>query len=132
MSQVAVEEDDLAYTRAMRRKMVENLTVSGEMPKDPKEKKLLLDTLDGMDRATLGKMRIEVDKDTNKQSQASQILAALFRDPRTIGAGLAQGERDKPPELAPEIQPSRILPGELSTQPSVDNFDSFASRTQST
>lgn len=126
---ITAEDEDLDYTRQMRRQLVESLIVKGEMPTDPKDRIVFLQALDGMDRAALGKKRIDADKELgNQQAQAAGILAELFRDSRTMGVG--KGQRDTVPVLADDIAPTRLLPDELTSSNAGDNYEAFMNRTQ--
>ncbi len=127
--QVLNSQADLLYTKAVRKRLIETLTEDNKMPAEPKTQMVLLSALDGIDRAAMGLLRIEADRDiSNKQSDASAILAELFRDGRTLKVGIELGQRTEPPTLSESIQPSIILEGELSTSPSIDTFDAFSLR----
>lgn len=126
------EDDVLAYTQAKRKEMVENLMVADENgnlipPQDPKDRTHFLMALDGMDRASLTKLRIKVDKDIgDKQAEAAGMLADMLRDPRATRIGT--GQRDEAPVLDHDIAPTRVLPGELTTGSQPDTYDAFMSR----
>lgn len=128
---ITSQDRDLEYTNAVRKRLVASLTEDDKMPTETKDKMVLLAALDGIDRSAMGLKRIEADREIGgNQSQASAILAELFRDGRTLKVGLSIGERTDIPMLSEEIQPSRILEGELSTTISTDNFDAFSLRNQ--
>jgi hypothetical protein len=122
------QDDDLEYSREMRRRLVESMIENGAMPTDPKDRTHFLMALDGLDRAALGKMRIQTDKDIGSaQAAAAGVLAELFKDPRVTKIGI--GQRDSAPILDADIAPTRVLDGELSNARQSDNYDSFMKRT---
>ena len=122
---------DLQFTNDIRKKLVTSMIVNDEMPKETRDKMVLLAALDGIDRAAIGVKRIEAEREIGgKQSQASAILAELFKDGRTLQVGVAIGGRTEIPMLSDDIQPTRILEGELSTLISSDSFDAFSERNQ--
>jgi hypothetical protein len=74
------EDSDLEYTRMMRKKLVDDITTNGsKMPADIKDRSILLQALDGMDRAALTKKKIASDEGINdKQVMAAEIIAQIF------------------------------------------------------
>lgn len=124
MAQDNSEQLDLEYTRAKRRDLVEKLTKTG-MPGDIKEQSILLQTLDGIDRAALGKMKIKSDEGlSNAQAAAASILSSIFNDPRTKSIGKGAGVI---PVLDADIAPTKLVEGELDSNPITGNFEDFMS-----
>jgi len=73
------EDQILEYTQSKRRSLIESLTKNNSQPDDRGDKMVLLSALDGMDRATLTKMRIKTDdKQANATSQAATAIAQLL------------------------------------------------------
>lgn len=74
------DEDRLEYTQTKRKQLVEFLTPGNSMPADKGDKMILLSALDGMDKASLTKLRIKADeKQTDASSQAAGIFAKLLK-----------------------------------------------------
>lgn len=130
MSEQGSEDKDLGYTRDIRKKLADSLTKTG-MPTDIKEQSILLQTLDGIDRAALGKLRIKSDEGiSSAQTAAASILATLFNDPRTKNIGKNTDLIGDVPTFDVNIEPPILIDGELDINPQVQNFESFSLKTQ--
>lgn len=132
MSEQGSEDKDLDYTRDIRKRLADSLTRKG-MPSDIKEQSILLQTLDGIDRAALGKLRIKSDEGVSSaQMAAASILATLFNDPRTKGIGKNNDLIGDIPTFDVTIEPPLLIEGELDTSPPIQTFESFSLRNQNT
>ena len=120
---------DLDYTRSKRMQLINSITEKG-VPADLKDRSILLQALDGMDRAALSKMKIKSDEGiSNGQAAAAAILAELFNDPRTRNVGKSNDLVGSVQVLSIAVQPDQLLPGELDINPVAESYDSFMART---
>lgn len=120
----------LDETQTLRRKIVEDLTPNGEMPNDPKQTVLLLQTLDSMDRQALTKKRLRVDGENADKAAAAELIAAsIMAKYGTIPPDRAIGARTAPVDLPTSISatPSTV-PGQTFIGLETDDYDSFMSR----
>ncbi len=131
MSEQSQEDLDLAYTRDIRRKIVdEQMSASGEA----RDIKVVLQALDGIDRQALTKMKIKSDEGMNSAAaMAVGALATLFLDPRAKKMGevidIAAGAARTVPELPADLPMPEILPGEMDAGGGAqENYDTFMSR----
>lgn len=115
-------EESLAFTQGLRKRLVHDLTAGcTKIPTSPEEAKLMLETLNDMDRTTLGHMR---QKSEDKTAARDQLLAeAMLQFARQAGSkslfrsnevpDVVERVPRRPPiddSLLPEIE---LLPGEL-------------------
>lgn len=118
---------DLDFTRKMRRRLVDDMT-RDKIPDDLKERALLLQILDGMDRAALSKKKIKSDEGvSNTMALAAETISQLFTDPRLKKLGKS-AEATGEIQVLRELPPSATVPGELDTVPSMQNYDTFMAR----
>lgn len=116
---------DLDYTRAMRRKLVEHMTKGG-MPTETKEMSVMLQALDGMDRASLSKKKIKSDEGiSNTKALAAETIAQLFTDPRLKRMGLGDGTVTTVVPVLREMSAPALVAGELDLIGGLENYDSF-------
>ncbi len=123
-----VQPDDelLVTTQAQRMAIVAHLTKK-ELPEDPAILKVLLQTLDGVDKQVLGKKRLQVDEAGHKsQENSAVILANVLRDASRIKPFMVQTpvQRDAP-KLGPEVPDPVLVDGETSTAPAQQSYDQF-------
>jgi len=135
IANMEVLDDDqaLAFTQKARRKIVSKILEKGEIPEDKGEQIMLLQALDGMDRAALGNKRIKADE---KASDALGDSSALIAQMLTQMAGnvkLAKSEdivdveaKDITAPALPDTIPDPILvPGETTIGAPQLDYDSF-------
>lgn len=128
MAKDSTEELDLEYTRAKRKEFVDMMTKNGP-PSDIREASIMLQALDGIDRAALGKLKIKSDEGIGSaQAAAAAMLASLFNDPRTKTIGRVDGVDRIPPELILDTDSIVIIEGELDIVPKQDSYDTYSAR----
>lgn len=130
---VMTDEQVLAYTQHKRKFIVSKLIANNQLPGDKDEKVMLLQALDGMDRAALGNKRIKADEKTaNGMAGAAGIIAQMLTQIGTLTrdniSPLEILERVEAPSLSNEIPEPILVPGELETNASQLDYDSFMSR----
>lgn len=123
------EDQVLLYTRSKRMDMAQALTKSG-VPTDKELGGMLLQTLDGLDRSSLSRLKIKAEENANKNNGAAAAVIAQLLG--TIGSSkLYQMEgftRREMPALPSSIPDPEIVEGELDTNPPQMDFDSFSSK----
>ena len=134
MSNENIEDADLAYTQGMRRQLIGKMTENGKMPEDTKDRSILLQALDGMDRQSLTKIKIKSDEGMNStKALAAETLANLF-----MNAGLKKSRqapeghvREVLPALPDDLPPVQLVDGELDALGGGDTYDTFMARSKS-
>jgi len=129
-----VMDDDQAlnYTQGVRKKLIEATFVNNKIPDDKGHQIILLQALDGMDRAALGNKRIKTDAASNDVlAESSSLIAQMLN---TIGSKLTKRDESeivdvdfKPPVLGPSIPEPELVPGETEIGAKQLDYDSFMS-----
>ena len=76
-----VLDDDqvLDYTQVVRRNIVRTLTSKGYVPDDNSDRNMLMNALDGLDRAAISNKRIKVEsKQADNDAAAASIIAKML------------------------------------------------------
>ena len=127
--EVALVSEDkiLAFTHAKRMFIVEQMLASGKLPEDPAEKKVLLNALDGMDKAALGRKRIKVEEKTNtSMAQAAALIAHVLNAPGVNQAYKASAPvQREAPTLPSDVPPPVLVEGETSVVQNSRNYETF-------
>ena len=122
-----IDDLDLDFTRTMRRRLIDDMT-KDKIPDDPKERALLLQACDGMDRAALSKKKIKSDEGvSNTMALAAETISQLFTNPRLKNLGKIDGAVGEIPVLR-ELPAPTVVPGELDTAPPMQNYETFMQR----
>ena len=133
MSDIKEEIDqndlDLEYVRQKRKEIINSLTANG-VPGDNDKVQILLGALSDMDRTSLSKKKIKVDKDVgNNQAQAMELIATMFSDTRIKKYGVSDSLTNRElPLLGNDIPEPILVEGETSQQAELENYDSFMAR----
>ena len=131
MTTMTDEDSDLDFTKGMRKTLVNHLTKSGSaMPEETKQQMVLLQALDGIDRAALAKLKIKSDEGASTAQNAALSLAAIFNDPRTKTVGLIENSNRQPPEFDASIMPTVLVDGELDLVSGSDSYEAFILRNE--
>lgn len=124
------EDQVLAYTQTKRKAIVQELTKSGAVPEDNSSRNMLLQALDGMDRAALTSKRIKAEEKGNSAlAGAAGIVAAMLN--QVSGKRLVSMEdpvdvESRPaPALGMDVPPPQLVPGETEINPGQLDFDTF-------
>lgn len=128
---VMTDDEVLDYTQLLRRKFVRKFTNEGEdMPKDPKEAKVLLTALSDMDRSALGKKRIKTDENiAQMNAQTVDSIAAEVR--KTLAPRYqANPQEDRPKPVLNEegLPPLQVGIGETEIGVASETHEAFAAR----
>jgi hypothetical protein len=113
------EDQILAYTHTKRKEIVNALMKNGSIPDDTGMARVLVSTLDGMDKAALGRKRVKLEeRQTTNQEHAAGVIAHIL--------GIAAQNRSskvehisnrQPPVLGAEVPEPVLVPGETSILP---------------
>ncbi len=70
--------EDLSYTRNIRKRVVESL-LADKLPESDEDRKFLISMIDGIDRSALAKSKIKIeDKNANSQERVSTLVADVL------------------------------------------------------
>ena len=131
MSTMTDEDSDLDYTKEMRKKLVNHVTGGGnKMPEETKQQMVLLQALDGIDRAALSKLKIKSEEGATTSQNAALLLAAIFNDPRTKNVGFVENTNREPPVFDINIKPTVLVEGELDLISGSDSYEAFLLRNE--
>ena len=123
----------LAFTHAHRQRVVTEITKSGIPVGDKEQMTALLKTLDGMDKQSLGRKRMDADKEiaqgTNDTNTA--LLASVLKHIPNI-ARPADGSPipivREVPVLPADIVCDDVIDGQTEKAPPQDTYQSFMAR----
>ena len=122
----------IALTQNVRERIVQRLTENGTIPNTQEDRGLLMAALDGMDRTSLGRMKIKVeDKAATAQAQASSMVADILNNltSKSISNTIAPQERSAP-KLPEHIQVTNPVAGEMSIGTQAQSYSEFMARNQ--
>ena len=123
------EDQVLAYTRGKRMELANKLTENG-VPTDREVAGVLLQTLDGLDRSSLSRLKIKAEEQNNKNNTAAAAVIAEVLG-RIGSSKIYQMEgvaRREVPVLPSSIPDPEVVEGELETTPTQMDFDSFTKK----
>ena len=126
---LSIEDQELAYTRALRRKFIGDLTSEGTVfPTDPESIEAFTKLLADVDKQALSLKKIKVQEQANKQNGESAALIAQMLTKLTGAKMQAQFSTDaQPPEL-PEGSSPVITDGLTDSNPGSETFADFSQR----
>lgn len=127
------QELDLEYTKAKRKKIVEDLLGKPADKLESKDLSIALQALDGIDRQALTLTRIKSDEGINNSAvTAAAALVQLYMTPRSKKPKrvLEEGEVRTMPALPPSDVPVEILAGEFEAGVKGESYDEFQKRTK--
>lgn len=124
-----VMDDDqiLDYTQNKRIEIVKSITKE-KIPDDPEQQRILLQTLDGMDRGALGRKRLKIeDKAADNAGNAAAVVAAFLknRNRDVIDVPAQEVGRRTLPTLGADIPEPVLVEGELSQTAQQMSFEQF-------
>lgn len=123
------EDQVLAYTQSKRKAIVQELTQKGAVPDDNSSRNMLLQALDGMDRAALTSKRIKAEEKSGAaMAGAAGMVAQLLT--KVTGKSLANLDLEDAveraaPALGADVPPPQLVPGETEVNPAQLDYDSF-------
>lgn len=131
------EDQVLAYTQGKRKFIVDTLLKDNKIPGDRAELTLLVQSLDGMDRAALTNKRIKADEKASEATAGS--AAAIAKLLTELGGRQKNFHNDDVTDLTPREAPVLgshipdpvLVPGETDVSSPQLDFESFTARFQS-
>lgn len=123
------EDDVLAFTRSKRMALATELTKNG-VPTERETAGVLLQTLDGLDRSSLTRLKIKADEKANKNNEnAAAIIAQMLGQIGSSKIYQMEGvARREPPQLSDSIPAPEVVDGEMETNPGQMDFDTFTEK----
>ena len=128
--QLSQEDQELEYTRGLRRRMVDKLTENNHFPVEPKEVAALAGLLSDIDRQAISKKRIKAEEESNKQNgEAAAIIAQMLL--QLNGKNMQSQEtleRVNTPTLPAGLPPPVITDGLLDMDSGNETYEQFSKR----
>ena len=125
------EDQDLAYTRSVRMRLVEAMT-NGALPTDNRDRATLLMALNDISRDAINVKKIKSDEGIgNRQAEAQAIIAQLMAEPGLKKLGrvdVIEGQTRVIHDMPDDLVSVEILEDELSTSPSTEGYAEFMKR----
>lgn len=122
------EDEVLAYTRGKRMELANKLTESG-IPTEKETATVLLQTLDGLDRSSLTRLKIKSEEQANKNNTiAASAIAEVLGRISNNAYQMPGVARKEIPVLPSSISDPEVVEGELETNPAQIDFDTFTSQ----
>lgn len=121
----------MEYTQQTRLNLIKDLTKNATQPEDPKSQKVLLEALNGMDKAVVTIERIKLEeKAIDLQAAAASLIAAVIRTPgiKNIFTNDTLVEREIP-SLPNNLDAIVTVAGETSNMPMNESYAEFMSKT---
>lgn len=127
------EDEVLAYTRSKRMDLANELTKNG-IPTERETAGVLLQTLDGLDRSSLTRLKIKADEKANKNNEnAAAIIAQMLGQIGSSKIYQMEGvARREAPQLSGSVPVPDVVEGEMETNPGQMDFDSFTAKFDTT
>ncbi len=131
---VMTDDERLAYTQNMRKRLVDDMTENGEkMPAEKGDRMVLLQALADIDRSALGNKRIvAAKKDGDENRNTALIIAQMAQIKYQTPSGspfegnVIEGEFREVPQLDDRDLPElKLVPGETDIGISSRTFDDF-------
>ena len=123
-------DEDLMFSRLKRIEIINSMTKDG-IPKDNREISTLLVALSDMDRASLAKKKLTVDKNNgDMQKQAMELISQMYKNTSLKNASVSMVTHHTQCFLPDTINVEDVVPGETSDIGPVDSYDTFMSRMQ--
>lgn len=122
----------LEFTQAARLDLIAKLTKPGRL-EDPKEQKVLLDALNGLDKAVFTNERLKLEeKIVDTQKSASALIATVLaqaglKDIFVTENGVSRGI----PSLPNDLPMDELVPDEMSTVPMREDYAELMAKTDS-
>lgn len=131
----AMSEDQvLAYTQGKRKFIVDEIMKDNKVPQDKGEATLLIQALDGLDRAALTQKRIKADEQAAAgMAGAAGLVAKLLTQAgsrKNIDVLDVDAREVVVPELGNEVPAPSLVPGETEVAPKQMDYDSFTASFQ--
>ncbi len=107
--QVALDLEDqrlLNKTIKIRENVIDQLMEGGKLPSDKDDQRTLMASLDGIDKAVIGRARVRNEENSNNSKEKTNDLVANM-----LARTLRQNQQ--PANSADRVLPSDVSPGEI-------------------
>lgn len=122
------EDEVLSFTRGKRMELANKLTEHG-IPTEKETATVLLQTLDGLDRSSLTRLKIKAEEQANKNNtMAAAAIAEVLSKVSNNAYQMPGIARREIPILPSDISDPDVVDGELETNPAQIDFDTFTSQ----
>lgn len=121
------EIKDINYTTEIRKKIINATFVNNAIPADELHAKLLMDSLTGIERSAVQRMRIKNDKDKGNQIGNLAVALAEYARTNTPNTPATDGPpREEPPGIPDDVLDQFDVPEhELSSNDNSLNYQEF-------
>lgn len=129
--EIPIENTTMRVANQVRMLIVNNLTKGGKtVPADPKDAKVLLAAVDGMDRQAIGRLRIKTDQQlANAAAEAIALADEIFIDRDTLIARARRGESVGTVLSNVDVLDQFVpIEGQTAINPKQESFEEFRLR----
>ena len=128
---IANDDAVLDYTLKMRKFVLDKMLADGKLPEDPAEKKIILNALDGMDKAAIAKKRIKLEeKVVDSHAGAAAIIASILSMSSSVNAFKDINPVNRvAPTLGSDVPEPVLVEGEASVTANQQTFSEFMIKT---
>lgn len=129
-AELPLENTTMKVANQVRMLVVNKLTKGGKgIPEDPKDVKVLLAAVDGMDRQAIGRLRIKTDQQlANAALEAIALADEIFGDRDALIARAKRGESINSVLGDTELPEFTPIPGQTAINPPQETFENFRTR----
>lgn len=115
------EDSDLEFARRLRISLANDIAKNGIIPDDRRDRRLLLETLDGIDNSAIQRKKIKTESDNaNKSLVAAATIAEIFNTKDVKRLSVDELRTGTIKTLDEAIPDAPVAPGELSDNDHID------------
>lgn len=115
------EDSDLEFARRLRISLANDIAENGIIPDDRRDRRLLLEVLDGIDNSAIQRKKIKTESDNaNKSLVAAATIAEIFNTKDVKRLSVDELRTGTIKTLDETIPDAPVAPGELSDNDHID------------
>ena len=115
------EDSDLEFARRLRISLANDIATNGIIPDDRRDRRLLLEVLDGIDNSAIQRKKIKTESDNaNKSLVAAATIAEIFHTKDVKRLSVDELRTGTIKTLDEAIPDAPVAPGELSDNDHID------------
>ena len=115
------EDSDLEFARRLRISLANDIAENGIIPDDRRDRRLLLEVLDGIDNSAIQRKKIKTESDNaNKSLVAAATIAEIFNTKDVKRLSVDELRTGTIKTLDEAIPDAPVAPGELSDNDHID------------
>ena len=115
------EDSDLEFARRLRISLANDIAANGIIPDDRRDRRLLLEVLDGIDNSAIQRKKIKTESDNaNKSLVAAATIAEIFNTKDVKRLSVDELRTGTIKTLDEAIPDAPVAPGELSDNDHID------------